>query len=160
KSAVLARFVSARRDEGKLVVPHFVGASARSTSLRLMLRRICLHLAAIVGATERVPDVTRDLIDLLHRLLPLIPAGIDVVFVIDAIDQLDPADRPQELTWLPGELPAAVKFVISCSQGTERGHAAMERIRARALPILEIAPLTTRERLGIIHRAPALWAKR
>lgn len=159
KSAVLARLVRAQQDEGRAVVSHFVGASARSTSLRLMLRRICLHLAGIVGATERVPDATRDLIDLLRVLVTRVPDDAGVLFVIDAIDQLETIDRPHELTWLPGKLPPSVKFVISCAEGSERGRTAMERIRARGLPITAVPRLTTRERLGIVQRAPALWAK-
>ena len=159
KSAVLAKFVQEWRDQGRTVLPHFVGASARSTSLRSMLRRICSYLAAIVGSTDRVPDATRDLIDLLRALLARVPEDAGTVVVIDAIDQFEPIDRPFELAWLPGELPVSVKFVISCADGTERGRATLERIRARALPILEVPRLTTRERLGIIQRAPAVWAK-
>lgn len=159
KSAVLAKFVQEWRGQGRTVLPHFVGASARSTSLRSTLRRICLYLAAIVGSTDRVPDATRDLIDLLRALLARVPEDAGAVVVIDAIDQFEPADRPFELTWLPGELPVSVKFVVSCAEGVERSGATMARIRARALPVLEVPQLTLRERLGIIQRAPALWAK-
>src|SRR5205823_2477230 len=62
KSASLARFVMdyERAHPEALVVPHFIGASPRSTNLREMLRRFCQVLKTRLGMAEELPeDVTK-----------------------------------------------------------------------------------------------------
>lgn len=159
KSAVLARFVRERQSGGSAVIPHFVGASARSTSLRLMLRRLCLLLRDRLGLADAVPETTRELVSLFSDWVLRVSAEPRLVFVIDAIDQLELVDRSQELNWLPRELPPTVKIILSCAEDPARDQAALARIRARALPELPVPLLTVRERLGIIRHAPAVWAK-
>jgi hypothetical protein len=58
KSAALARFVREYQDKQPqtLVIPHFVGASPRSTNLRDMLRRCCQLFKARFGFAEEVPE--------------------------------------------------------------------------------------------------------
>ena len=58
KSAALARFVRdyQNKQTQTLVIPHFIGASPRSTNLRDMLRRFCQILKARFGFAEDVPE--------------------------------------------------------------------------------------------------------
>ena len=67
------------------------------------------------------------------------------------------AARGRELDWLPATLPPNVKFVLSCATPSRPAFDA--RGRERALPLIEVGPLTTAERLGILRDVPLLSAK-
>ena len=104
KSAVLARFVR-RYAESRpevLVVPHFVGASPASTNLRQMLRRFCLILKDRFGLPEEVPQDIGELIGRFRQSVAAVPPDARVVLVIDALNQLDEADRTSRSTGSPG----------------------------------------------------------
>src|SRR2546429_9901466 len=92
-----------------LVIPHFVGASPRSTSLRDMLRRFCQVLKARFGLAEEVPEEAAKLSVTFREFVGKVPVDARVLLVIDALNQLDEADRAQELYWLPAALPPQVK---------------------------------------------------
>ncbi|MCX6900668.1 MAG: DUF4062 domain-containing protein, partial [Verrucomicrobia bacterium] len=133
KSAVLARFVQSLQSESTiphsaLRIPHFVGASPNSTSLRQMLRRFCLTLRNKFGYTDQrtregqqpetipaeVLEETNKLVSTFQDFLKRVPADVRVVIVIDALNQLDETDNAQALHWLPWQLPPNVKMVLSC----------------------------------------------
>jgi Domain of unknown function (DUF4062)/NACHT domain len=116
KSAALARFVRVyeRARRGTLVIPHFIGASPRSTNLRDMLRRFCQVLKTHFGFADDVPEETAKLSVTFREFIGKVPADTRVLLVIDALNQLDEADRAQELYWLPTELPPQVKVIVSC----------------------------------------------
>src|SRR6185369_1355739 len=115
KSAVLARFVADYRARypKHLVIPHFVGASPRSTDLRETLRRLCLELKRRFGFDADLPDDARGLAGRFRELVASVPSSARVVFVIDALNQFDDADQPHELYWLPWTPPGHVKVFCS-----------------------------------------------
>ena len=116
KSAVLARFVRryAESQPEVLVIPHFVGASPGSTNLRQMLRRFCLILKDRFGLPEEVPQDMGELVGRFRQSVEAVPPDARVVLVIDALNQLDEADRAQSLYWLPWQFPPQVKVIVSC----------------------------------------------
>jgi len=76
KSAALAQFVTDYRQKHPqtLVVPHFVGASPRSTNVREMLRRFCLVLKSRFGFAEEIPEGTAPLMVAFREFLNKVPA--------------------------------------------------------------------------------------
>jgi len=116
KSAALARFARsyAEAHPDVLVIPHFVGASPGSTSLRQMLRRFCLVLQDRFGLTEEVPQDINELVGRFRQSLASAPADARVVVVLDALNQLDEGDQAHSMYWLPWELPPHVKVIVSC----------------------------------------------
>jgi WD40 repeat protein len=161
KSAALARFVRdyRRRHPRMLVVPHFVGASPRSTGLRQMLRRFCQVLKDHFGWAEEVPEETARLIVGFRDFLGRVPASERVLFVIDALNQLDEAERAQQLEWLPAALPPHAKVVVSCITEANKPEPVLEAFRLRKYCSLEIDPLDDAERREIIRQVPSLSAK-
>jgi len=143
KSAVLARFARdyARAHPATLLIPHFVGASPDSTSLRLMLQRFCMELQPWVASKEEegredgvpeaapveIPQDTNGLITTLRELLNRVPRDERVVVVVDALNQLDETDNAHSMHWLPWELPPQVKFVVSCIDDTPEEETGSER---------------------------------
>ncbi|HLW68263.1 MAG TPA: DUF4062 domain-containing protein, partial [Gemmataceae bacterium] len=161
KSAVLARFVTTFRQQHQavFVVPHFVGASPRSTGLRDMLRRLCLNLKQRFTLPDEVPEEAARLIVTFREMLSKVPANERTLLVIDALNQLDETDRAQHLEWLPAKSPAQVKIVVSCISDSGKTEPALEAFRHRQHVRIEVKPLDDVERRGIIHEVPSLSAK-
>ena len=164
KSAALARFATDYRLDHPeaLVVAHFVGAGQRSTALCDLLRRLADHLHRHAGLNplERFPDDPDELVQL-FRLAAAECKDRRVLVIVDALDQLEPEDRPHDLHWLPGadQWPQGLRLVASYVPDTEAGKAL--RAAAGGCPHVEIGvpQLTDAERKDIIRVVPSLSAK-
>lgn len=161
KSAALARFISgfASSHPDVFVVPHFVGASPASTSLRAMLHRFCSLLKRQFNPPDDVPQDTNGLITNFRQFLEKIPADRRVVIVIDALNQLDQADNAQQLTWLPWKFPGHVKLVCSCIDDPGREEQVLKAFAHRPHNAVAVEPLSTAEREAILKQVPSLSAK-
>ena len=196
KSAVLAKLVqvlSQQESSSELgseqsrtvLIPHFVGASPSSTSLRRTLRRCCLviyekllkqqkesRLAAITGGDyevtqkrreiEReyvVPHEMNELLQKFRSFLVRVPTNRRLIIVIDALNQLDETDLAHEVYWLPRELALRVRMVISCIDDADRDLPILNRLRRLGLPERRVGPLAGAEQLGIVSQVPSLSAK-
>jgi len=82
----MARFVRGYTDSHPdvLVIPHFVGASPGSTSLRHLRRRFCLILRERFGPAEEVPREVHGLVSRFRESLGSVPADDRVVLVTRA----------------------------------------------------------------------------
>ena len=161
KSAALARFVltySAAHPE-MLVIPHFVGASPASTSLRTMLHRFCSLLKRECGFDDEVPPDTNSLITLFRQFLEKIPDDRRVLLVIDALNQLDVAENAQQLHWLPWKLQKHVKLTTSCIADPGKEEPVLRAFQHRQHHAISVEPLTHDERFQIVHEVPSLSAK-
>ncbi len=159
KSALLGRFyrdyVMTHPDE--IVIPHFVGASQGSTSIRQTLRRLCHELAQATGVEDEIPEDIKELVQAFLEFLERAAGGKRVVIVIDALNQLDATDNAHALNWLPRELPEGVRVVCS-----SLAHAALEALRRRTDQVRETVcgPLTADDAETIVDAALALYHKR
>lgn len=176
KSAVMAKFAQdyADRHPEQLVIPHFVGASRASTSLGPMLRRFCLILADRFHYTEmlkeagqqdeevpvEVPFDTSKLVLTFQDFVRRVPKEHRVVFVIDALNQLDETDNAHELYWLPREWPDSVNCFTSCIAREDKDLPVLEGFQGRRNYTLKVEDLTDDERLAIIADVPSMSAKR
>ena len=142
KSALLGRFYRAHADTagrsgssaGGLVIAHFVGASAASTSVRQLMRRLCHELAASAGITDEIPDDYDKLLEVFPSFLEKAAASTRVVILIDAVNQLDVAPNAHAMRWLPDKVPPQVRVILTTLAGP-----ALEALRARRQPPVEIA---------------------
>ena len=161
KSAVLARFVTTYGQQHRdvFVLPHFVGASPRSTGLRDVLRRFCQSLKNEFKFTDEVPEETARLMVTFRDLLGKVPAERRMLIVIDALNQLDETERAQQLEWLPAKLLPHVKVVVSCISDSAKAEPALEAFRHRPHQQIEVQPLDDTERRDIIREVPSLSAK-
>ena len=161
KSAAMAKFVKAYRDShpAVVIIPHFIGASPASTSLRLMLRRVCLTLKKEFGLADEVEQDPQRLIGQFKEFLGRVPADRRVLIVLDALNQLDETDNADQLHWLPWEFPAHVKIVISSIDDQGRNEPILKVLRKRNRGEFRIEALTDNERLQIVREVPSLSAK-
>jgi len=175
KSAALAKFATeyAENHADVLVIPHFVGASPASTNLRQTLRRSCMTLqrefrftetcqgegGAEEAAPAEVPQAINELIPKFRDFVDQVPESRRVVFVIDALNQLDEADNAQAMYWLPREWPPHVKVVLSCISDTGEPEQVLSAFEHRPHHAIAIGGLTGDERLDIVREVPSLSAK-
>lgn len=167
KSAAMAKFATeyAEKHSDVLVIPHFIGASPASTNLRLMLRRFCQILKNECGFDEDVPQDVNELSTRFRDFVAKVPevgpplGGRRVVFVIDALNQLDESDNAQMLYWLPWQPPSNVKLIVSCIADPDREEPALKAFEARIHLPISVDPLTDAERRQIIRDVPSLSAK-
>ncbi len=161
KSAAMARFVADYRNShpGVFVIPHFVGASAASTSLRQMLRRFCLLLQQEFGFDDDIPLETNQLSNTFRDFLGRVPDNHRMLLVVDALNQLDKTEDAQSLYWLPWQLPPHVKFLTSCTDDRDSTETVLEVFGHRQHELVTIKPLTDQERVEIVEKVPSLSAK-
>ena len=137
KSAMLGRFyrdymqAAHTAPQHDLVIPHFVGASAASTNARQVLRRFIYELAQGAGITQEIPDDYDQLRETFAKLIEQVGTKQRVVFLIDAINQMDA--NAHNLRWLPDQLPPTVRVMLTTLPGP-----ALDALRARREPAIEI----------------------
>jgi hypothetical protein len=144
KTAMLAKFVldhQAKRHD-HLVIPHFVGASAASTNVRQLLRRLWHELvqgAGLAGGElDQIPDDWDKLREAFPDVLARAAAARRVVLVIDALNQLDPAHQAYAMRWLPEELPPGARAIVSVLPGPALEALEARRARPRFVPIARL----------------------
>jgi Domain of unknown function (DUF4062)/HEAT repeats len=141
KSALIGEAVrrTLERHHDAMVVYRFIGATPGSSNGRTLLESICGELARRSGTPEQdVPSDFGDLaVDFRTRLEP--PAGRQVIVFIDSLDQLGASDGARGLAWIPGQLPAGARLVVSTRPGETldplTGRA--EQVGVPPLPVLD-----------------------
>lgn len=149
KSALLGKFymeyVAAHPNH--VVIPHFVGASAASTNIRLVLRRFCRELAAAAGLSDEVPDDYDKVRAAFPVFLEKAAAVKHVIILMDAINQLDPAFQAHRMRWVPETLPANARIILTVLPGPY-----LDAVRARHVACQEkvLPVLTEKDATAII----------
>ena len=110
KSAVMAK--ASQRYEGR-VIRRFIGASPESASGHALLTSLCKQIAP----GETPVDYAQLEKAFQERLAT---AEQPLVLFVDALDQLAASDPARAATWLPAELPAHVKVIVSTTDDGER----------------------------------------
>jgi len=150
KSALLGKFCQDYREAHPqdLVIPHFVGASPGSTDVRRTLRRLCRELMTGAGLTAEIPEDPEKLRVAFAEILKKSSARKRVVILLDAINQFDPTTQLAGWSWLPEELPATARIILSTLDGP-----ALDTLRQRRQPprSVELQPLDAPDREAIIR---------
>lgn len=157
KSALLANWTAAYRDRypDVLMVSHFVGAGRHHATREGMLSRIMAELIIRFDLQVEIPKGDSELNDAFANCLQMAAARGRVVLVLDGLNQLAHDNAGAlDLTWLPSQIPANVRLVLSAGPGR-----AYEAARRRGWPILQLEPLPIRQRLELIGRLLASYGK-
>ncbi|MFY9571744.1 MAG: AAA family ATPase, partial [Blastocatellia bacterium] len=128
KSALMAKAISNCKSSGanREIVYRFIGATPASSDARSLLESVCRQITRIYGGDEAtIPTDYKELVKEFGERLKLATAQKPLVVVLDALDQLSDADHARNLIWLPAELPANVRVVVStlpveCKTALER----------------------------------------
>jgi len=115
KSALMSRFTEKiiQKHPDWLIIPHFIGASPSSTSLRQSLYRFCSILNKSLALKTLIPENIKELKQLFPSLLQKAAENKKIFFIIDAVNQFEKTDDAHQMNWFPEELPVNVKAVFS-----------------------------------------------
>ncbi len=140
-----------RRNPSAFVIEHYVGASQSSGTAVAVIRHIIEEIRSRFSITDDVPSKGEELIQrfpgwLFRAERRCAEAGIDMLIVIDAVNQLDEAGPL--LAWLPSQIPEGIRLIISTT--LTDSHA---RLQERNWTELELRSLSDqRVRASIIVR--------
>jgi tetratricopeptide (TPR) repeat protein len=156
KSALLANWGLQYQEEhpNELMLMHFIGASADSTDLSRMLRRLMAELKKRFEIPEEIPETEDKLRSAFPNWLFIASAKGKAVLILDGLNQLDNRNNAKELDWLPLELPENVRVLLSTLPGR-----AMDVIKERNWPTLTIEPLGLKDREQLVGEFLALYSK-
>jgi tetratricopeptide (TPR) repeat protein len=140
---------------GELLLAHFVGATPSSTDAVGLLRHVLSELKARLSLALEIPEQMTALRAALGNALALAAARGKVVLVLDGLDRLEDRHQALELLWLPHELPANVRLIVSAAGGRP-----LHVLRERGWPRLEVHPLRPGERRHLVADYLAGHSKR
>ena len=116
KSALLAKAFEDSRSQSPdaVVITRFIGATAESANARSLIEGICREICRAFSEDEgAIPANYQDLIGAFRAQLELATVDKPIIIFLDALDQLSDIDHARNLAWLPSELPAHVRLVVS-----------------------------------------------
>jgi tetratricopeptide (TPR) repeat protein len=142
-----------------VIVSHFVGASPYSTNLRFTLRRLCTLINEQFGLPGEPPDAMDDLVALFRSQLMREQKAVKLLVIIDGLDQFEEMDQPHELYWLPENLAANVRLIVSCNEVSGTAKRAGRVATERRFKQLFLTGLDDSERSRIIQQVPSISAK-
>jgi tetratricopeptide (TPR) repeat protein len=147
KSALLANWALKYREANPntAVIQHFAGASPVSTDAAAMLRRLMRELSRHFGLAIEVPSDPHKLRLAFVNALHMAAAKGKVVLIIDALDQLEDRQGALDLVWLPREIPANVRLLLSTLPGRPA-----DALADRGWKTLTVKPLRPAERAALI----------
>ncbi|CAM9478053.1 unnamed protein product [Discosporangium mesarthrocarpum] len=163
KNALLSNWVKRRaltKHKDEFLFQFFTGASTQAKQLPHMLHKLETALKEFFQLREmEVPSSEERLIWSLNRFLAAaakkyFPARI--VIVVDGVFAIKGQDMPAgALHWLPTELPAGVRFIVSTVATTDKGgnlrpHRTYMELLRRSCPVLEMEPMNEECQRAII----------
>ncbi len=124
KSSVMAEIVRQSEEKFRSAVNvfRFIGTSSRSSNIISLLQSVCGQIAKEFDTTiEALAGEGRDkslyelngLTEILRKSLALATPQKPVFIFLDALDQLSDTDNAKSLYWLPRELPANTRMIVS-----------------------------------------------
>ncbi|WP_028645235.1 tetratricopeptide repeat protein [Nocardioides sp. URHA0020] len=143
---------AAHRDH--LVIEHHVGATSDSADWKDVAARV---LSALDDrpAGDDAPALPVGAAPLRSALFAaLARTERPVLVVVGGADLLSDVDGAPDLTWLPAELPAAVRVVV-----TSAGPRPVDAALRRGWPVTEVPPLDAAERAAYVATFLARWSK-
>jgi tetratricopeptide (TPR) repeat protein len=120
KSALLAAWLERRssswqeRHPDGRIAAYFVGASSEGSGWRRLAETVLAQLGAPPARPTTGEELRHELLVNFDRL----GSEGGAVIVLDAVNQLDPAEAALELLWLPPELHPQVRLIVSTTEGT------------------------------------------
>jgi nephrocystin-3 len=157
KSALLANWALEyrQRHPETPVILHFIGASPDSADWAALTRRIIGELKRTFHLDLAIPEDPEQLRRVFVAALTASAERRRVVLVLDGLNQLVDSDGAPDLVWLPAEMPANIRLVVSTLPGRS-----LDEIQRRNWPSMEVAPLRAPERKKLIGDYLAQYTKK
>ncbi len=154
KSALLANWVHrwGETHPDDFVIQHYIGGTADSASHWRLMSRLIREIQRWTSDPDDVPtsheDILRDFpLRLSKARIKAEREGVRCIVVLDALNQLEEADRARLLGWLP-EYPffGPLRLIVSTLPGE-----CQDEVKKRGWSVLLVEPLTEEERKHLIE---------
>lgn len=109
-----------RAETGPIVLTRFIGTTPESSNLRSLLASLCRELRQDFEMPAPLPTDLNELMDEFYSQLGKATAARPVIVFLDALDQLDSADRGRSAFWIRSPLSSTTdaachtRMVVSC----------------------------------------------
>jgi WD40 repeat protein len=157
KSAIMAKFAARETPPEVLVLPYFIGAAPGSTDLTFAVRSLCESLCRECGLDDEISADPNKLQLQLPVLLAKAGSKRRVVLLLDALNQMNPADGSHELNWVPFYVPRGTRVILSTLEGDCL--ASIKR-RVSSEAIIEVPALPRDDRRNLVCKQLARRAKK
>ncbi len=150
KSALMGKFTTEvlHNLPDWLILPHFIGASPNSTSLRQTLKRLCKYIHKQLNIDDEIPEDIEELKQIFPDLLSKVAEHRRILIILDAVNQFEKADNAHNVQWLPQKLPDNVRIVVSTLAG--EAHDAL-MVRRDKPEIAQVGGLDEKEIKKLVH---------
>jgi tetratricopeptide (TPR) repeat protein len=157
KTALLANWLNRHRRQhpNEVTLVHFIGSTVASTDWAFMLRRIMSELQQQFNIQREIPEDPEQLRLQFANWLAMAASKSRLLLALDALDQLEDRDGALDLVWLPEQLPANLRLILSTLPGRS-----LEAIRNRGWQEFEIQPLDISERKLVTEEYLSLYRKK
>lgn len=149
KTALLAAAAAAAhqraldRQSQPVVVARALGTTPATSALRTLLPGLVQEIAAGCGIESPMRQ-NADYADMVTALEGVLrDASRPVYLILDAVDQLSPADASADLAWLPDQIPPNVRIVLSVLREKGQTTPGATVAVSRATKLLKLAGLQT-----------------
>jgi tetratricopeptide (TPR) repeat protein len=148
KTALLANWGLHHRKEhlDHLVLMHFIGETPSSADWTAMLRRIMGEFRRRLGLQTAIPEDPDELRAMFPTWLSMAAERRRIVLILDGLNQLEDRDQAPDLAWLPPEIPANIRMILSTLPGS-----ALDDLHRRQWPTMTVEPLRTDERQTLLR---------
>ena len=118
KSALLANYIRHIQKKQPTInlIYHFCGGARDSSNLDGMLRRLISEIRALSERDFEIPKDPAELPGAFRGAVSTIPRYKQVIFVLDALDQLDSIEG---MRWWPRDIPENVRLIASARTAAE-----------------------------------------
>jgi nephrocystin-3 len=149
KSALIANWVEHWRKghPDDFIFQHYIGGTGDSSVHWKLMTRLMAEIKRWCSDNQELPRTNDDILKdfpvwLTKARNKAKHAGIRIIIILDALNQLEEKDHAQTLGWLPAEpFTGNLRLIVSTLPGNT--YVALEK---RTLPVLKIEPLTPAER--------------
>lgn len=140
------------------VLSHFVGASPKSSDIRYTLHRLCneINLHFNLNNDEPIPEDYRELCQYFVAIIEKASFLSRILLIIDALDAFSEMNRPQNLDWLPKNLP--IHLVVTVLEGSTP-HNILKARKTQSFEMI-VAPLDLKERRDIVRETLSEFRKK
>jgi len=122
KSSVMAKTIDSIDAQKNVVIYRFIGATSRSTNIMSLLQSVCSEIAEKFGRDAKTMAREGDdkawydmngLSEIFKECLELAKPERPIIVFLDALDQLSDTDNAKLFYWLPKDLRANSKLILS-----------------------------------------------
>jgi len=153
---LIARWAEVRQDahRDETVIVHHVGATSDASDWRSLAGRLVAALDPSVDVSLLPDDAAGRRAAMFSALERAGERAQQTVLLIDGAELLIDVDGAPDLTWLPMEVPASIRAIITTSD-----QRTVDEATRRGWPVGEVPPLDDAERRAFIGTFLGRWSK-